>query len=215
MNLLEIRSEVRDALLSREQCIGFVVHRGKTAWLIDWADHFTLDQQKNIDAMCRDERYRRFLPAGLTPQQWKEKLQREFRDGIPTLTADLFPSYRDGTSAKVVSTDLLRDEFFIEDAGQYASLSNAIEDELSFNTPMSEEFVELRLRLSSKLPKFYVNYDREIFMHMVRGRSYETVVLDGWWGAECDFEHMIPTSCRYWVRDLSEDYWAITNFRDG
>jgi hypothetical protein len=72
--------------------------------------------------------------------------------------------------------------------------------------------VDLRIKLFSKLPKFYVNFDRKIFMHMVRGRTYEAVVLDGWWGAECDFEHMIPPYHRYWVRSCDEDFWAITNF---
>ncbi|MEB3046828.1 hypothetical protein [Rhizobium mulingense] len=215
MNLAEIDPELRKALDSREQSIGFVIYRGETIWLIDWVDHFTLDQQKNIDAMCTEQRYRRFMPAGLTVQQWSKKLQSEFRNGIPQLTADLFPQYRDGETAKVVSADLLRREFFSEDDGQYAELSREMETELSFNTPMREELVQLRIRLFSKLPKFYINYDRKIFMHMVHGRSYETVVLDGWWAAEGDFEHMIPTSHRYWVRSTAEDFWAVTNFSNG
>lgn len=215
MNLAEIDLDLREKILHREQCIGFVVYKGEEVWLLDWPDYFTLDQQKNIDAMCSEERYRRFMPAGLTASQWNEKLRREFRNGIPTLTADLFPHYRDGETAKVVTTDMLRREFFFEDTGQYSDLSREMEAELSFNTPMREELVQLRARLFSKLPKFYVNYDRKIFMHMIQGRSYEAVVLDGWWGAECDFEHMIPTSHRYWVRSTEEDFWAVTNFRNG
>ncbi|WP_432444977.1 hypothetical protein [Rhizobium leguminosarum] len=203
MNLAEIDHELRKALVSREQCVGFVVYRGEAIWLIDRVDYFTPDQQKDIDAMCTEQRYRRFMPAGLTAQQWSKKLQSEFRNGIPQLTADLFPRYRDGETAKVDSADLLRRELFSEDEGQYAEL----ETELLFNTPMREELVQLRIRLFSKLPKFHINYDRKIFMHMVHGRSYETVVLDGWWAAEGDFEHMIPTSHRYWVRSTSEDFW--------
>jgi hypothetical protein len=212
MNLVRIDSELRNALTLREQCIGFVIFRGDAFWIIDGADHFTLDHQKNIDALCTEERYRRFLPTGLTVQQWNQKLRSEFRGGIPTLTDDLFPQYRDGKTAKVVAVDLLRQEFFFEDNGQYAELSKKMEEALSFNTPMQDELIQLRARLSSRLPKFYINYDRKIFMHMVRGRSYETVILDGWWGSEGDFEHMIPTSDRYWVRNTEEDFWAVTNF---
>lgn len=215
MNLAEIDADVRSTLLSREQCVGFVVHRGKTNWLVDWADHFTLDQQKNIDAMCTEDRYRRFMPSGLNAEQWNRKLQSEFRGGLPTLTEALFPTYRDGDLAKVVTTEMLRDEFFMEDQGQYSELSKSIEQSLSFDAGASEEMIQLRMRLFSKLPKFYINYDRKIFMHMVRGRFYDKVVLDGWWGAECDFEHMIPTSHRYWVRDVAEDFWAVTNFSNG
>lgn len=215
MNLAAIDHNLRDDILRREQCIGLVVYKGETVWLIDWPDHFTLNQQKNIDAMCSEERYRRFMPAGLTASQWNEKLRREFRNGIPVLTADLFPRYRDGETAKIVTTDMLHREFFLEDTGQYSDLSQEVEAELSFNTPMQDELIQLRMRLFSKLPKFYINYDRKIFMHMVRGRSYEAVVLDGWWGAEGDFEHMVPTSHRYWVRNTREDFWAVTNFSNG
>lgn len=101
---------------------------------------------------------------------------------VPTLTADFFPRYREGRTAKVVATDLLRKEFFSEDEGQYAELSAGMERSLSFDALMSEELIQLRSRLFSKLLKFYINYDRKIFMHMVRGRSYEAVALDGWWG---------------------------------
>jgi hypothetical protein len=142
-------------------------------------------------------------------------LRSEFRGGLPTLTEDLFPAYRDGGPAKVVTTEVLRDEFFIEDQGQYSELSKSIEQSLSFDAGASEEMIQLRMRLFSKLPKFYINYDRKIFMHMVRGRFYDKVVLDGWWGAECDFEHMIPISHRYWVRGVAEDFWAVTNFSNG
>ena len=180
MNSAEINEDIRRSLLEREKCIGFFVYQSDFVWIIDWSDNFTLDQQKNIDALCAEERYRRFLPTGLTVEQWNKQLQDEFRGGIPVLTSELFPRYRDGQLAQVVNSDLLRDEFFSEDVGQYAELSFAMEKELSFNTAMPENLVQLRSRLFSMLPKFYINYDRKIFMHMVRGRSYEDVVLDGW-----------------------------------
>lgn len=212
MNLVEIDESTKGSLLGREKCIGFFVYQGNFVWIVDWPDNFTLNQQKNIDALCTEERYRRFLPSGLTVAQWSKKLQDEFRGGIPVLTSEHFPKYRDGQFAKVVNTSLLRSVFFSEDVGQYAELSSAMEKELSFNTVMPEELVQLRSRLFSMLPKFYINYDRRIFMHMVRGRSYENVVLDGWWGAAGDFEHMIPPAHRYWVRNINEDFWAVTNF---
>jgi len=215
MNLMEIDTELREGLITRKKSVAFIVIRNETLWLVDWSDHFTLDQQKNINAMCSEQHYQRFMPASLTPEQWNKRLQTEFRGGIPTLTAELFSYYKDGDSAKVVTTNMLRHEFFLEDTGQYLDLSREVEAELSFNTPMQEELVQLRMRLFSKLPKFYINYDRKIFMHMVYGRSYEAFVLDGWWGAQGDFEHMIPTSQRYWVRSMEEDFWAVTNFSNG
>lgn len=205
MNLDKIDRQLRDVIIERKECIGFFVHFDSYYWIIDWEAHFNIDQKKNYDAALRHKYY---------PMSRDEynKYIKEFREGMPTLTSELFPRYRDGQSAKVVSKELLHEEFFEEDEGQYAKLAMHMESELSFNHPMPEPLVDLRSRLFSKLPKFYVNFDRKIFMHMVRGRSYEAVVPDGWWGAECDFEHMIPTSHRYWNRSMNEDFWAVTNF---
>lgn len=209
MNLAEIDTALRESLLKREDCIGFFVYKGTFCWVASWEAFFNLDQKKNFDAGIKKYKDNPRLVSEY------QKGYKEFRSGIVTLTEDLFPRYRDGETAKVLTTDMLRGEFFSEDAGQYSVLSRQVEAELSFNTPMREELIQLRMRLFSKLPKFYINYDRKIFMHMVRGRSYEAVVLDGWWGAECDFEHMIPTSHRYWVRSIDEDFWAVTNFSNG
>ena len=212
MNLAAIDPALSQKLLAQEEHIGFFVFESNFYWVIDWDEHFNLNYQKNIDAIGKNKTLMQYLPKGKSIQQHQAEVANRYRNGIVTLTEDLFPTYRDGDLAKVVTTDMLRDEFFNEYNGQYGELSGAMEAELSFNMPMSEDLIQLRMRLFSKLPKFYINYDRKIFMHMVRGRFYDKVVLDGWWGAECDFEHMIPTSHRYWVRDQHEDFWAVTNF---
>lgn len=214
MNLVEINSGLRERILSGEERVGLFVFGGKYLWIIDWSEHFNLNHMKNIDALCQDENLMRYLPAGKSVETYRMEVIQRYRGSLPTLTADLFPRYRDSESAKVATTDMLRREFFHEDTGLYAELSKQMEAELSFNAPMEEELVQLRMRLFSKLPKFYINYDRKIFMHMVHGRSYESAALDGWWAAEGDFEHMIPTSQRYWVRDASEDFWAVSSFKN-
>ncbi len=212
MYLNQIDSSLRDFILSREKGIAFFVFEGAYYWLIDWRENFNLNQMKNIDARCANSHIMSYLSKGTTPDQYRLQLLENYRGGISTLTAELFPKYRDGESAKVVTTEILKDEFFKEEKGQYKKLSELMEASLSFDSKMPEDMIALRARLSYLLPKFYINFDRKIFMHMVRGRTYEAVVLDGWWGAEGDFEHMIPVAYRYWVRDKMEDFWAVTNF---
>lgn len=212
MDLVEIDSIQDERLLNSDEYVALFTFNGSLYWIIDWDEHFNLDYAKNINAAFEDANLLSHLPTGKSASEHKAQVLQRYRSGIPTLTADLFPHYRDGETAKVVTTQLLRRFFFAEDEGQYADLSREMEAELSFNTPMVEELVELRMRLSRRLPKFYINFDRKIFMHMVRGRFYEKALLDGWWGAEADFEHMIPTSQRYWVRSTEEDFWAVTNF---
>lgn len=214
MSLVEINSALLDKLYENKEYIAFFVYKGHYSWVIDWDENFNLNHQRNIDALCKDNNLMKYLPAGQTISSYKKQITERYREGIPILTQELFPKYRDGNSAKVVTTAQLRELFFDEDNGQYLTLSNMIEQTLSFDTSMTEDMISLRSRLFSKLPKFYINYDRKIFMHMVRERFYEKVVLDGWWGAQGDFEHMIPISHRYWTRNLNEDYWAVTNFSD-
>ena len=203
MNLEAIDQDLRDKILEHSECIGFFVYLENYLWIIDWEAHFNLDQKKNFDA---------HLKRGDFKKDKYENALLSYRGGIPTLLSDRFPKYRDSQSAKVVNTKMLREEFFRGDQGQYSVLESSMQEELSFNKPMADNLVDLRCQLFSKLPKFYVNFDRKIFMHMVKGRTYEAVIPDGWWGAECDFEHMIPTYHRYWVRSCNEDYWAITSF---
>ena len=212
MNLVEIEPNLQEKILTRAESIAFFVFNGEYFWIIDWPEHFNLDHMKNIEALCSDDELMRYLPIGQSKAQYRDQVIRRYRDGIPCLTREMFPKYRDSESAKVVTTELLRDEFFQRGSGELSSLSRAMECELSFGVKMDDKLFQLRENLSAKLPKFYINYDRKIFMHMVGGRSYEAVVFDDWWGAQVDFEHMIPTSYRYWVRSMNEDFWAITNF---
>lgn len=201
-----INTSLRKQILKGEECIGFIVFKGSYFWIIDWEAHFNLDQKKNFDAALKKHKGNSRL---LTEY---ESASKTFRNGILSLTPDLLPKYLESSSTKLMSTNTLSDEFFLEDDLKFIELGIQVENSLSFNEQMKASVDAFRQELSFKLPKFYINYDRKIFMHMVKGRSYEAVVLDGWWGAECDFEHMIPISHRYWVRSEKEDYWAITNF---
>lgn len=212
MNLVEIDSKLRSKIVNRQERIAFFVFNREFFWVIDWDENFNLNHIGNIDAICKNENLMRYLPAGKTIDMYRMEVIRKYRGGIPILTSDLLSTYLSGEDAKIVTTNSLRKEFFIDDAGQYGALSKEMELEISFNKPMREELVQLRFSVFSKLPSFYINFDRKIFMHMVRNRSYEKSVLDGWWGSVGDFEHMIPASERYWVRSLKEDFWAATNF---
>ena len=88
-------------------------------------------------------------------------------------------------------------------------LLRQLEDAQSFDATIDEDLQELGWRLLSLLPGFYVNFERRIFLHRVAGRIYESVVPDGWQGAQGDFVHLIPVSQRYWVRNADEDFWMI------
>lgn len=153
MKLAHINQDLRNSILERQYCIGFFVYLGAYYWIIDWEAHFNLDQKKNFDA---------HLKRGDFNKDQYEKALLSFRDGIPTLLPEYFPKYRDSKSAKVVDSSILREGFFRDDHGQYTKLESSMQEELSFNTPTPVHLVDLRIQLLSKLPKFYVNFDRKI-----------------------------------------------------
>lgn len=215
MNLENINSQTKRALIEGNEQIAFIVYHGEYYWVIDWGEHFNLNHTKNIDSLCQSKELMSFLPEGETVDGYRRKLIQRYREGIPILTDSLLPDYLNSRSTKVVSTKLLNLVFFSNDVTGLRELSFTIEQYLSFGTSISEVLRQRISQCSAMLPKFYINYDRKIFMHMVSGRYFENAVLDGWWGACADFEHMIPTSHRYWLRGMDEDFWAVTNIFRG
>lgn len=212
MNLNIIDSDLEKKILEWVWYIGLFVHQRKYYWIIDWNEHFNLDHLQNIDTKCSNPRSLEQKPAELSVEQWRQRMINDYRGGIPTLTTELFPRYRDGKDAKVVTTEVLRNFLWSVDHGQLNALTAVMENYLSFGKePTSEMEAELD-NLYERLPKFYVNFDRKIFLHMCDERDHEAVVPDDWWAAKGDFLHMIPASHRYWRNENGLDLWTAQKF---
>lgn len=54
--------------------------------------------------------------------------------------------------------------------------------------------------MESRLPKFYLNLDRNLFFHTDWQREFENQLPDNWKGkASSQFWSLIPDSYQYWI----------------
>lgn len=212
MNLSKIDNALSDEILSANYEIGFYVHRREYYWIADYSENFRTNYMKTIDHFCSSENFKTAKPADLTIEEWRQSMASSFRGGIPILTEELFPKYRDNENTPVVSTDLLRQ--FIWSAGieKYKTIANKMDEFMSTGRLPNQDMISDFDDLNHRLPKFYINYDRQIFIHKCHERSHETSALDGWFAEYGDFLHMIPTSHRYWTSDDGLDLGRGLNF---
>ncbi|MDZ7923661.1 MAG: hypothetical protein U5M23_06295 [Marinagarivorans sp.] len=202
MNLDPLNNELIESLKSWRDCFAYIVYKKKSYWILDWESHFNLDQRKNFKAS---------LSKGILSEERYEQVLLNYRCGIPQLTEETFDNYLALVRPHVFTTEEVRDFFFNPQWGDFRNLSGQVEDYLSFGAELTSEDRKLCGWFRAMLPKFYINFDRKIFLHLYEGRMHDKVVNDGWYGAFCDFEHMIPCSHRYWLRSLDEDLWSVTN----
>ncbi len=212
MNLSLIENNLDNKITSGNYFIAFFVHRRKLYWIIDWSEHFNLNQLENINAICSATGDSSYKPKELTVDEWRQQMIDDYRGGIPTLTENLFPVYRDGEDAHVVTTETLRNYFWSTDIEIYKKLSKEMENFASLGARPNLNLYDEIDDLNSRLPKFYINYDRRIFIHKNYERAHETVALDGWFAEYGDFLHMIPTSHRYWTSEDGLDLGRGLNF---
>jgi hypothetical protein len=62
--------------------------------------------------------------------------------------------------------------------------------------------------ISSRFPKFYINFDRKKYMHLDYGRAHEDLAYSDWISECADFSFLIPDNERYWVK-AGNDYWKL------
>lgn len=194
--------------------IGFAFHEGSHYWFIDWHEHFRMDQVKFVDALLQEPMVRDIHLKDRDIDAWRQERIANARNGITQLTKENFLQYLDGPGVRVVSTDVLRDFFWDEDDGSYLGLSHAMEKYISFEDPLPEEMEDLREIVLSRLPKFYLNFERKIFAHMLPGKDHHEMAPEDWSAVSTDFEDLIPARFRYWEKGTNIDLWTATYFVD-
>ncbi|WP_236190338.1 hypothetical protein [Pseudomonas paraglycinae] len=189
-----LNQAVCDDLWEGEKSIGFFVCCGSCFWVVDEKYNFCLDAEKD---------YRAYLESGDITQEQYELACKNFRGGVLRLTAENFPQYLKASEGKVLSP-LELDALFEPDG----KLFERIEQHYLSGEALSVDEFKLANIFVSRLPKFYVNFDRKIYMHMDYGRCHEESAYPGWIAQCVDFNFLIPDRERYWVKEGS-DYWKL------
>lgn len=183
---MNINQYLQSELLSGEKCIGFFIHNGVGYWVCDAKYNFSLDAEKD---------YRAYLEKGHINQAQFDAACIEFRGGILRLTAENFLSY-----VKLPETTVLSMEEAMSLFGEVQDgLLGAVESYLSSGLKLSQDDFTAVNEFSSRLPLFYINFDRSIYFHMDYGRFHEDLAYPEWIAKENDFLYLIPDAFRYWV----------------
>ncbi|WP_346656520.1 hypothetical protein [Pseudomonas sp. SWRI99] len=189
-----MNQEVFDDLWDGEKSIGFFVHSGKCFWVIDEKRNFILDADISLRASLAN--------GTITTAQYERSCQK-FREGILKITAENFQNYLHGSSAQLLLPSDLQG--FI---GGEPDVFKRIENYYLTGHGLDSELFKRANVIRSRLPLFYVNFDRKIFMHMDDGRFHEEYVHPGWIGECGDFSFLIPARERYWV-EAGNDFWKV------
>ena len=191
---MTVSQSVFDDLWNGGKSICFFVHSGRCYWVVDEKYNFSLDAEKD---------YRAYLEDGEITQEQYEQSCRLFRGGILRMTAENFPQYLSDSSEKVLSLDDLK-AFMVVDN----ELFEKVERYFLTGEGLTPCLFKKANIVNSRLPRFYVNFDRKIFMHMDDVRAHESLVYPDWVAQCFDFSFLIPTRERYWMV-AGNDYWKL------
>lgn len=191
---MTMNQSVFDDLWSGERSVCFFVHSGRCYWVVDEKYNFSLDAEKD---------YRAYLEEGDITQEQYEQSCKNFRGGVLKMTAENFPQYLDDSSEKILSSCDLKN--FI---GADREIFERIENYFLTGEGLTPDLFRQANIIHSRLPRFYINFDRKIFMHMDDVRAHESLAYPDWVAQCYDFSFLIPARERYWVVG-GNDYWKL------
>jgi hypothetical protein len=191
---MTVSKSILEDLWSGEKSVCFFVHSGKCYWIVDEKYNFTLDAEKD---------YRAYLEDGDITQEQYEQSCKSFRGGILKMTAGNFPQYLDCSREKILSSSDLKN--FI---GVDHEVFEKVEHYFLTGEGLTPHLFKRVNVIHSRLPRFYINFDRKIFMHMDDVRVHEGLAYPDWVAQCFDFSFLIPARERYWVV-AGNDYWKL------
>lgn len=185
-----------DDLWCGEKSIGFFVHSERFFWVIDYKYNFTLDAGQD---------FRGYLNKGYITQEQYISACEAFRGGVLKLTADNFLKYLKAEETQVLSRKNINDLFMYRHAFD-GVLHKKIEKYFLSGSELDANAFRQANVVASRLPMFYVNFDRKIYMHMDRSRMHEELVYPDWFSGFADFYYLIPDEEKYWILG-GVDFW--------
>lgn len=195
---MALSNEIANALWEGSLSICAFVSMGEIIWVVDEKFNFSLDAEKD---------YRAYLEKGYINESQYLAACKEFRGGVLRLNQDNFYKYLGNSSTRVVPKEEL-EGFFFGSIDSKDALLDEVEIYYISGRKISEKTSREAHLISSKLPAFYVNFDRKIFMHLDEARAHEDLAYDDWYAKNGDFSFLIPDSQRYWVK-AGRDYWKM------
>lgn len=183
-------------LWNGDKGICFFVHSGRSFWVADEKFNFSLDAGKD---------YRAYFDKGHITKEQYDAACSSFREGILNLTANNFLKYLNSKERLILTVQNLK-EILEYNILLGVQLHQRIEQYYLSGSELEVSEFAVANVVSSRLPMFYVNFDRDIYMHMDYGRAHEDLAYSGWLAKCADFCYLVPDRERYWVSG-AVDFW--------
>jgi len=180
--------------------IAIIVSQGKHYFIVDDKENFVIDIKPFYDA---------YLAKGILDENSYTFALKEFRGGATILNNETFHLYLSNLPESNIKTRDWMGEFF-----KYQMNINDLEKLYIY----MEEYLmsgkgdiqnELWAMLESRLPKFYLNLDRNLFFHTDWQRDFEKQLPQNWKGkASSQFWSLIPDKYQYWIIN-GMNFWKL------
>lgn len=180
--------------------IAIIVSEGNHYFIIDDKENFVVDIKPFYD---------RYLEIGIINKENYTYALKEFRGGASILNNENLPLYLSKLPEENIKTLGWMKEFFKYkmNVDDLEKLYIYIEDYLMSGKGDIQD--ELWAILESRLPKFYLNLDRNLFFHTDWQRDFEKQLPIDWKGkASSQFWSLIPDRYQYWIVN-GMNFWKL------
>ncbi|MBP1483056.1 hypothetical protein [Acinetobacter nosocomialis] len=180
--------------------IAIIVSQRKHYFIIDDKENFVIDIKPFYDS---------YLEKGILDENSYSFALKEFRGGASILNNENLPLYLSSLPEMNIKTlDWMKNFFkYKTNMDELEKLYIYMEDYLMSGEGDIKN--ELWAVMESRLPKFYLNLDRNLFFHTDWQREFENQLPDNWKGkASSQFWSLIPDSYQYWIIN-GMNFWKL------
>lgn len=176
-------------------------------FVVNRKHHFVFDDKENyiIDI---ETIYKRYLENGIISPEQYEKSLHFYRGGASVLNKNNIFNYFSSLEIQPKDETFMR-EYFSRgyNLDTLQEIYRYTETQLAYsNKPIS---LTDWFKLKARLPRFYINLDRNIFMHTNWDRDFENNLPTGWIGqASYQFGLLVPDHESYWNIE-GMNFWKL------
>lgn len=180
--------------------IAIIVSQGKHYFIVDDKENFVIDIKPFYDS---------YLEKGILGENSYTFALKEFRGGASILNNETLPLYLSNLPEMNIKTlDWMKNFFkYKVNMDDLEKLYIYMEDYLmSGEGDIKNELWDI---MESRLPKFYLNLDRNLFFHTDWQREFENKLPHNWKGkASSQFWSLIPDRYQYWIIN-GMNFWKL------
>ncbi len=197
--MFRLDEQVLEDLWLNEKSVAYFVCNNTSYWVLDYKYHYQLDEEVEAKAL---------LDKGhITLETFYSGLKNS-RGGISKLNKENFAKYLELDETIVLITSNL-EQIIFHGLSQESldKLYSSIEYHLSNGHEPEDNFLDAINQIKSRLPRYYINFDRQIYLHTDHDYSPESSVsYKGWVASVGDFSYYIPDSKNYWISN-EKNFW--------